>query len=55
MNMENATKNWEQMTYPFFNIKLNYTLGALAPFIDEKSNTAVRIRETVKIYLMKNS
>ena len=37
MNMENATKNWEQMTYPFFNIKLNYTLGALAPFIDEKT------------------
>ncbi len=37
MNMENATKNWEQMTYPFFNIKLNYALGALDPFIDEKT------------------
>ncbi|MBR4418456.1 MAG: superoxide dismutase [Clostridia bacterium] len=35
--MENATKNWEQMTYPFFNIKLNYNLGALSPFIDEKT------------------
>ncbi len=37
MDMENATKNWEQMTYPFFNIKLNYNLGALSPFIDEKT------------------
>ena len=35
--MEKSTQNWEQMTYPFFNIKLNYTLNALEPFIDSKT------------------
>ena len=35
--MDNVTKNWEQMTYPFFNIKLNYPLNALEPFIDTKT------------------
>lgn len=35
--MDNSTKNWEQMTYPFFNIKLNYKLDALEPFISDKT------------------
>lgn len=35
--MENATQNWEQMTYPFFNITLNYNLNALEPYIDAKT------------------
>ena len=35
--MENATNNWEQMTYPFYNIKLNYRLEALEPYIDFKT------------------
>ena len=35
--MEDATQNWEQMTYPFFNIKLNYHLDAIAPHIDTKT------------------
>lgn len=35
--MDNVTKNWEQMTYPFFNIKLNYPLNVLEPFIDTKT------------------
>lgn len=35
--MEKSTQNWEQMTYPFFNIKLNYTLNALEPYIDSKT------------------
>jgi Fe-Mn family superoxide dismutase len=34
--MDHATKNWEQMTYPFFNIKLNYKLDALQPYVDAK-------------------
>lgn len=38
--MENATKNWEQMTYPFFNLKLNYALDALEPSIDSKTMRA---------------
>lgn len=38
--MDNETKNWEQMTYPFFNIKLNYNLNALEPFIDTKTMRA---------------
>ena len=38
--MENATKNWEQMTYPFFNLKLNYKLDALEPYIDGKTMQA---------------
>jgi len=37
MCMENETKNWEQMTYPFFNIKLNYKLDALEPYINNKT------------------
>lgn len=35
--MDKATQNWEQMTYPFFNIKLNYNLNALEPFIETKT------------------
>ncbi len=35
--MENATQNWEQMTYPFSNITLNYNLNALEPYIDTKT------------------
>lgn len=38
--MENATINWEQMTYPFFNIKLNYKLDALEPYINGKTMQA---------------
>ena len=35
--MENATQNWEQMTYPFSNITLNYNLNSLEPYIDTKT------------------
>lgn len=35
--MENAIQNWEQMTYPFVNVKLNYALQALEPHIDAKT------------------
>lgn len=35
--MEQATQNWEQMTYPFFNLKLPYHLDALEPFISGKT------------------
>lgn len=38
--MENATQNWEQMTYPFSNITLNYNLNALEPYIDTKTMRA---------------
>ncbi|MCM1403908.1 MAG: superoxide dismutase [Prevotella sp.] len=38
--MENATQNWEQMTYPFFNLKLTYNLDALEPHIDGKTMRA---------------
>ncbi len=38
--MENATQNWEQMTYPFVNLKLNYPLDALEPHIDHKTMRA---------------
>ena len=38
--MENATQNWEQMTYPFSNITLNYNLNALEPYIDTKTMCA---------------
>ena len=38
--MENTTQNWEQMTYPFSNIKLNYNLDALVPHIDAKTMRA---------------
>lgn len=37
IDMDQVTQNWEQMTYPFFNIKLNYNLDALEPFIDSKT------------------
>ncbi len=35
--MENITQKWEQMTYPFVNLKLNYSLDALEPYIDHKT------------------
>ena len=35
--MENATQNWEHMTYPFFNLKLNYNLNSLEPHINAKT------------------
>ena len=35
--MENTTQNWEQMTYPFFNLTLGYSLNALEPYIDTKT------------------
>ena len=38
--MENSTQNWEQMTYPFSNIKLNYNLDALAPHIETQTMRA---------------
>lgn len=38
--MENATQNWEQMTYPFFNLTLNYSLHALEPHINAKTMCA---------------
>ncbi len=38
--MENATQNWEQMTYPFINLTLNYNLNALEPHIDAKTMRA---------------
>ena len=38
--MENATQNWEQMTYPFFKLPLNYNLNALEPHIDTKTMRA---------------
>ena len=38
--MENATQNWEQMTYPFYNINLSYNLHALEPYIDAKTMRA---------------
>ena len=38
--MENSTQNWEQMIYPFSNIKLSYNLNALEPYIDGKTMCA---------------
>lgn len=35
--MDKSTQNWEQMTYPFFNLNLNYALNSLEPFIDSKT------------------
>lgn len=37
-NVQN--QNWEQMTYPFENIQLSYTLAALEPYIDTKTMQA---------------
>lgn len=37
IDMEQKTQNWEQMKYPFTNIKLNYNLEALEPYIDSKT------------------
>jgi Fe-Mn family superoxide dismutase len=35
--MENTIQNWEQMTYPFTNLTLNYNLNALEPYIDTRT------------------
>ncbi len=35
--MANTIQNWEQMTYPFFNITLNYNLNAFEPHIDTRT------------------
>ena len=37
-NVQN--QNWEQMTYPFENIQLSYSLSALEPYIDAKTMQA---------------
>ena len=37
---KNAIQNWEQMTYPFTNLTLNYNLNALEPYIDTKTMQA---------------
>lgn len=37
IDMEQITQNWEQMTYPFSNIKLSYNLDSLEPYIDGKT------------------
>ncbi len=35
--MANTLQNWEQMTYPFESVNLNYSFNALEPFIDTKT------------------